>query len=1363
MLKMARVEIVNVQVSNPSVLSPEAAVFVPRHIPQNEDMQAPLQEVPTYVTNCYPFVQNDGIGRPRGSWNQNGRPQRPNFGSRMSRPFSGHHPGCTRMPGPHKFPVDPGYSLQSPPPPPPPPWTQVVPFTNMLPGSMPGFQNLLNGMPFDGGTGDNMDIVNENNDGNKHDNSRRRNNSGGKKNNGNGNWNEWQTGRQQGYGKRNRERQKSGPRRRNDSGSKVNVAIQNEPNQLEIIDPAIISLKTVLYTETAVQTDFPEKIANLTLIQQSSPLFINSHRNVRKQKRLSDSNESEVDSDSGYSSPLHKRNQVSNGTQPIESMTFVSSARKTLSAQNAVPPSSSVPQQKLSYASIAQRSPSQTNSVKHDTNIRNDSCDIKYIQHNNIAFSVIKEKDVKRETPTKLENKNDKKDLIEGVDGEIKKKRKRNRKRKKKKKNGEENEEMDMASSSKQDVELHFEDDEEFPDLSGVVPKKCGSLSPQSSPLKTRDNNVDMRFQDVTDLEEDSYCNNISDKYHVTNDKSHVTAINRVQSVPKSAPITYSSILQTKKVNPYKSDINRKSTTSAIKDAWNQPQKDQNKHTENSDQITTKAAKKRRKRREMVNKAADDELAEINLEQQVLKAEHLKSKQSKTGSNKESGTQHPGILKVNPQQQSTGGKKSKQLVALDLGAMIKELEKKKDTIPDKKEHTKVTINATATNITTSKPTKDNRVKKEDKVKGARSHNILDSSAPVKRGKEREHPKAKKPSPLKKVILKEREEKKQLRLLDDPEAEHEGAPVGIGVISAESDLSQDALSSKGSMDFGAGTPASADLSPISQTSPISMSPLSPGQSPQSSEVNSPIAGVVGKDVIRKIHSRRFREEVTKHLKLRKIKCVMISPNLEKIQSKGGLDDALNNILNLCNDQDVPFVFALGRRALGRACAKLVPVSVVGIFNYDGTEENFRQLMLLTQKARESYKDMVALVEKEVREYPIKMAAQNVPHIFAHMGHSRTPSGASVLSFTSSILSEPISENYPHSEPETDSKGYEIVKDNDIESFNFSSNISNVLPSSSRPYQFKMPYKHNINEIDDGNEADTEEYGERQKHVRGSSSEEGEYEESFQDSLSQTGSDTVEELPHIDSIHSSSHDLCTDIMSQTSGRTIENCEAMSTHSSRTLGDGSSTILADPGERSKHDTPKSTESPGNTLQRGKVIDEERIKSWVDETQSRLENLQLETSTEGSSDSGSESEEDEKEISNHDNQDSHNNTFDEEGKESGDISNIRKNDDNGNQSYVSDVIPPQLTEKKKFELEKSDTENRKNISLGVEEKEDSLVVEEDSLGVVEKENLKTLDNNGDNRENYFDVDGKRKRRIITVVKVDHSKHKNISLISNF
>ena len=84
----------------------------------------------------------------------------------------------------------------------------------------------------------------------------------------------------------------------------------------------------------------------------------------------------------------------------------------------------------------------------------------------------------------------------------------------------------------------------------------------------------------------------------------------------------------------------------------------------------------------------------------------------------------------------------------------------------------------------------------------------------------------------------------------------------------------------SMDFGTATPASADMSPISQTSPISMSPLS--GSPLSSGINSPIAscltigvgvGVTGRgkeevdsSVLMKIHSRRYRESVHLHFDL-----------------------------------------------------------------------------------------------------------------------------------------------------------------------------------------------------------------------------------------------------------------------------------------------------------------------------------------------------------------------------------------------------------------------------------------------------------------------------------------------------------------
>lgn len=265
------------------------------------------------------------------------------------------------------------------------------------------------------------------------------------------------------------------------------------------------------------------------------------------------------------------------------------------------------------------------------------------------------------------------------------------------------------------------------------------------------------------------------------------------------------------------------------------------------------------------------------------------------------------------------------------------------------------------------------------------------------------------------------------------------------------------------------------------------------------------------------------------------------------------------------------------------------------------------MDLTEQARQAYKEMVNVIEREIRDYPTLGAAAAVPHIYAHMGHSRTPSGASVLSFASSLLSEPISENYPHSEPETDAAGYEIPRTK-----------ADAPPPISRgsiqaAYESQMRLIYPTLDVDEGNEADTEEGVTKGHHHDDGSSD--------SDPSSEENTKT---LPHIDSIHSSTYDLSTEILSQNSGRTVDNCDAISTHSSRTLGDGSSTLLADPGERSKHGTPKSIESPSNTLQRGKVIDSERIQNWVDQTKSRLEDLQYLQEHSDSSDDSNSSEQD-------------------------------------------------------------------------------------------------------------------------------------------
>ncbi|XP_031575173.1 selenocysteine insertion sequence-binding protein 2-like [Actinia tenebrosa] len=73
----------------------------------------------------------------------------------------------------------------------------------------------------------------------------------------------------------------------------------------------------------------------------------------------------------------------------------------------------------------------------------------------------------------------------------------------------------------------------------------------------------------------------------------------------------------------------------------------------------------------------------------------------------------------------------------------------------------------------------------------------------------------------------------------------------------------------------------------------------------------------KDPVKSKAKRRFvvgLREVTKHLKLKKIKLVIISPNVERIKSAGGLDDTLHNIISIAHQNGVPVVFTQPSRNL-----------------------------------------------------------------------------------------------------------------------------------------------------------------------------------------------------------------------------------------------------------------------------------------------------------------------------------------------------------------------------------------------------------------------------------------------------------------
>ncbi|XP_021550020.1 selenocysteine insertion sequence-binding protein 2 isoform X6 [Neomonachus schauinslandi] len=358
----------------------------------------------------------------------------------------------------------------------------------------------------------------------------------------------------------------------------------------------------------------------------------------------------------------------------------------------------------------------------------------------------------------------------------------------------------------------------------------------------------------------------------------------------------------------------------------------------------------------------------------------------------------------------SSGKKSQIPVQLDLGGMLAALEQKQHSQGAAPSSRPVVVSVGAVPVLSRDTASGKKGHHLSQVKTP--HNPLDSSAPLmKKGKQREVPKAKKPTSLKKIILKERQERKQQRL-----QENAVSPA----------LASDAVPDGESGGDEALEPADPSEGP--EASPCS-APMLEGRSEElpRAELQKEVEGchlVPNGAGCPKIHSRRFRDycsqmlskevdacvtdllkelvrfqdrmyqkdpvkaktkrrlvlglrEVLKHLKLRKLKCIIISPNCEKIQSKGGLDDTLHTIIDYACEQNIPFVFALNRKALGRSLNKAVPVSVVGIFSYDGAQDQFHRMVELTMAARQAYKTMLENVRRELAGEPGPPAPASPP--------------------------------------------------------------------------------------------------------------------------------------------------------------------------------------------------------------------------------------------------------------------------------------------------------------------------------------------------------------------------------------------------
>jgi ribosomal protein L7Ae-like RNA K-turn-binding protein len=99
------------------------------------------------------------------------------------------------------------------------------------------------------------------------------------------------------------------------------------------------------------------------------------------------------------------------------------------------------------------------------------------------------------------------------------------------------------------------------------------------------------------------------------------------------------------------------------------------------------------------------------------------------------------------------------------------------------------------------------------------------------------------------------------------------------------------------------------------------------------------------------------EVTKHLRLQRLKCVLLAPDCQSIQSQGGLNDAIEQIINLCKEQNIPYIFTLNRQKLGRCLNKISRISTIGIFDYSGIDDVYKQIIEITNENQHAYKQII----------------------------------------------------------------------------------------------------------------------------------------------------------------------------------------------------------------------------------------------------------------------------------------------------------------------------------------------------------------------------------------------------------------------
>ncbi|CAL7938580.1 unnamed protein product [Xylocopa violacea] len=99
-----------------------------------------------------------------------------------------------------------------------------------------------------------------------------------------------------------------------------------------------------------------------------------------------------------------------------------------------------------------------------------------------------------------------------------------------------------------------------------------------------------------------------------------------------------------------------------------------------------------------------------------------------------------------------------------------------------------------------------------------------------------------------------------------------------------------------------------------------------------------------------------KQVRKRIELRKLKFVIVAPDIEKVELDDGLDDQIDELLDACRRENVVFCFGLRRRKLGYHAHGKGFVGCVGIVDYNGTELLFKNVLTELVHARNAFEKL-----------------------------------------------------------------------------------------------------------------------------------------------------------------------------------------------------------------------------------------------------------------------------------------------------------------------------------------------------------------------------------------------------------------------